>query len=60
MNNKIDDGLDELRELRKKTINRWRKAGLLEGLSEDGNLVEKLFEPKQKTIINENETKVDD
>jgi len=53
-NKKTTIGLEQLRAEREKTIERWSKSGLLEGL--DGNIKEnvaQLFENQLAHMINE-------
>jgi hypothetical protein len=58
--NKIDEGLDELRELRKETINRWKKAGFLDRLKPVQSDKFKIFKTNKKIIIDENKTEMGD
>jgi hypothetical protein len=54
-------GLEELKKVREKTINKWKKSGLLEGLTSgvDENIA-KLFESPEKYIINEDPKQIVD
>lgn len=52
-----NNSLEKLRELKDETINRWKKAGILDGLKgmteEQKRNMERLYGCQQKFIINE-------